>query len=315
MKAVLHFRAGGEFRRQLERVVPHWLRVHVVDERDTATFLAEMAEAQVLLHVLEPVTDAVMASAPLLQLVQKIGVGVNTIDLEAARRRGIRVANMPGTNSRAVAEHTLALMLATLRRVVELHQATIHGMSSDVSADFFDRVGEVAGRTIGLVGYGDVPRLLAPVLVALGARVIYASRTPKECAFGERRTLDELLAAADIVSLHVPAQPGMPPVLGADAIRQMKPGSILINTARGSLVDEIALAKALREGHLRAAGLDVLANEPARANDPLLALANVVATPHIAWLTPETLVRSVAVAVENCRRLRDGDGLLHQVTV
>ena len=314
MKAVLQFRAGSEFRRQLESVGPPWLRVHVVDERDTATFLAEMAEAEVLLHVLEPVTDAVIARSPLLQLIQKIGVGVNTIDLDAAGRRGIRVANMPGTNSQAVAEHTLALMLATLRRVVELHQATVDGRSPEISADFFDRVGEISGRTIGLVGYGDVPRLLAPVLVALGARVIYASRTPKEFAFGERRTLGELLAAADIVSLHVPAQPGVPPLLGADAIRQMKPGSILINTARGSLVDEIALAAALREGHLCAAGLDVLANEPARATDPLLALPNVVATPHIGWLTPETLARSLAVAVENCRRLRDGDALLHQVT-
>lgn len=314
MKAVLQFRAGGEFCRQLAAVVPQWLSVRVVDERDTATFSAEMTDANVLLHVLEPVTDAVMARAPKLQLVQKIGVGVNTIDLAAARQRGIRVANMPGTNSQAVAEHTLALMLATLRRVVELHHATISGRSTEVPADFYDGVGEIGGRTVGLVGYGEVPRRLAPVLVALGARVIYASRTPKAGASGVRRTLDELLSEADIVSLHVPVQPGMPPLLGADAIRQMKPGSILINTARGTLVDEIALEAALRAGRLRAAGLDVLAREPARTADPLLALPNVVATPHIAWLTPETLARSLVVAIENCRRLRDGVGLLHQVT-
>jgi phosphoglycerate dehydrogenase-like enzyme len=137
MKAVLQFRAGNALRQQLAAAMPAWLTTHIVHERDSAGFTAEMADSEMLLHVLEPVTDAFMAAAPLLRLIQKIGVGVNTIDLAAAWRRRIRVADMPGTNSQAVAEHTLALMLAALRRVIELHKATAAGTTMALPGDFF----------------------------------------------------------------------------------------------------------------------------------------------------------------------------------
>ena len=129
----------------------------------------------------------------------------------------------------------------------------------------------------------------------------------------EWRELPALLAEADIVSLHLPLTPKTERLIDAPAIASMKDGAVLVNTARGGLVDEKSLVSALRAGHLRAAGLDVLTVEPAPSDNPLCALPNVVLMPHIAWLTPETLDRSLGIAFENCRRLRDGENLMHRV--
>ena len=176
--------------------------------------------------------------------------------------------------------------------------------------DDFDRVGELGGRTVGLVGYGAIPRLLAPVLTALGASVIHTSRTPGAESW---HSLDDLLARSDVVSLHVPLTPGTARLINAESIARMKPGAVLVNTARGGLVDEAALVDALRSGHIRAAGLDVFAAEPAPADNSLFALDNVIVAPHVAWLTPETLARSIHIAMENCRLLRAGEVLLNRV--
>ena len=313
MKAVLQYRASPGFRAQIEAAKPDWIEVAVVDEADKETFFREMTDADVLLHVLERVTAAAIDGAPKLRLIQKIGVGVNTIDLEHARAKKIAVANMPGTNSRAVAEMTLALILAALRRVSYFDPRMRAGEGWTAELDAFDGLGEVAGRTVGLVGYGDVARILAPILKAMGAHVIYTATSKKADADGEWRTLPQLLKEADIVSLHLPLIAETERLIDASAIAAMKPGAVLINTARGGLVDEPALIAALKSGKLRAAGLDVVTVEPAPAGNPLFDLPNVVLMPHIAWLTPETLERSLGVAFENCRRLRDGEPLLHRV--
>jgi len=313
MKAVLQYRASPGFRAQLAAAAPSWLQIVVVDEIDKARFAAEMRDAEVLLHVLEPVTADVIAAAPELKLIQKIGVGVNTIDLEAARARGIAVANMPGTNSQAVAELTLALMLAALRRVRELDRDTRTGRGWQLPVETFDRVGEIGGKTVGLVGYGEIPRRLAPALRALGAEVLYTARSPRVGEEMGWRTLDELLTIADIVSLHLPLTPETAKLVHAGSIARMKPGVVLVNTARGGLVDETALADALRSGRVAAAGLDVLAVEPAVGDHPFFALDNVVVTPHVAWLTPETLARSIGIAIDNCRRLAAGEPFRHRV--
>jgi phosphoglycerate dehydrogenase-like enzyme len=263
--------------------------------------------------VLEPVTGDVIEASPRLRLIQKIGVGVNTIDLEAARRRDIRVCNMPGTNSRAVAEAALALMLAALRRLVSFDAATRRGEGWDWDPDLQDHLLELGGRCVGLVGYGSVPRVLAPILRALGADVIYNARSAKPEAIGEFCTLPELLRRSDVVSLHLPLDAGTHHIIDAKALAAMKPGALLVNTARGGLVDESALVEALATGRLGAAGLDTFAQEPTPVDNPLLRLENVVVMPHLAWLTTGTLERSVAVAVENCRRLAAGEAVLHQV--
>lgn len=313
MKAVLQYRASPGFRRQIDALVPDWLDVAVIDEADKPAFADAMQDAEILLHVLEAVTADVIGSAPGLRLIQKIGVGVNTIDLDAAGQHDVAVCNMPGTNSRAVAEMTLTLMLSALRRVpyYDARMRAGDGWTADLNS--FDGLGEIAGRTVGLVGYGDVARILAPILKAMGARVLYTATSQKADADAEWRDLPALLREADIVSLHLPLTPDTETMIDADAIATMKPGSVLVNTARGGLVDEAALVQALTSGHLRAAGLDVVTLEPAPAGNPLFALDNVVVMPHIAWVTPETLERSLGIAFENCRRVRDGEDLLHRV--
>jgi phosphoglycerate dehydrogenase-like enzyme len=312
MRAIFHFACSEKLKGGLKDLAPSWLDVRPCPEDDDALLFRLLGDAEVLLHVLKPVTAQVMDAAPGLRLIQKIGVGVNTIDLEHARQRGIPVCNMPGTNSRAVAEATLMLMLATLRRAPTLDAATRAGDGWRQDAALFDHVGEIGARTVGLVGYGAVPSILAPVLKALGARVLYTATAPK--ADAAWRTLPELLAESDIVSLHVPLSAETERIIDAAALARMKPGAVLINTARGGLVDQSALVEALHSGQILGAGLDVFADEPLPAGEPLLALDNVVLQPHVAWLTQETLGRSLAVAMENCRRLRDGDELLHRVS-
>jgi phosphoglycerate dehydrogenase-like enzyme len=313
VKVVLQYRASEGFLAQIAAAFADASPVVVIDETDRATFSAEMRDAEVLLHVLEPVTAAVIAAAPRLRLIQKIGVGVNTIDLEAARAHGVAVANMPGTNSAAVAEMALSLMIGVLRRTVYFNTLTRAGEGWRPDLAVLDQVGEIGGRTVGLVGFGGSAQRLAPVLAALGARVVYAARAQKPDAPYAFRALGDLLEEADIVSLHVPSTPETRGMIDAAALARMKRGGILINTARGDLVDEPALAEALRSGHLRGAGLDVFGREPTGPDNPLFALPQALLAPHVAWLTPETLARSLVVARENCRRVEAGEALLHRV--
>lgn len=310
MRVVFDHEAGPALKAALAGL--DGLEVTVCPADDEAGFARAMQDAEVLWHVLKPCTEATMAGAPGLRLIQKIGIAVNTVDLEAAKARSIPVCNLPGTNSRAVAEMALLLMLATLRRLPAFDAGLRRGTWS-VPPATFDSLGELGGRTVGLVGYGAVGSLLAPVLLALGCRVLYCDLVPPPNAVGDRRTLADLLAGSDIVSLHVPLTPRTERMIDVAALARMKPGAVLVNTARGGLVDEAALVEALTNGHLGGAGLDVFAEEPADASNPLFALPNVVVTPHVSWLTTGTIARSLGVAAENCRRLASGEHLLHRV--
>ena len=298
MKVVFHFDGSPALAQQVAR-----LGVELCPESDVVAFERLLSEMEVLWHVLKPVTAQVIERAPRLKLIQKIGSGVNTIDVEAAKRRGIAVCNLPGTNSRAVAEMALLLMLACLRRLPQLHAHATGGTWSEAWA-LQDRFAELGGRTVGLVGYGAVAKMLHPMLEALDARVIYWSRSQATAEF------TKVLAESDIVSLHLPLTPETDKLIDP---RRMKRGAILVNTARGGLVDPVLLLETLQYGHLAAAGLDVFVQEPPGANDPLLALENVVCAPHLAWLTQETLERSIAAAWRNVQRLRSGEPLENRV--
>jgi phosphoglycerate dehydrogenase-like enzyme len=313
MKAIFHYDAGPRLDARLAALAGDGFTLVSCPESDEARLASLLPDAEVLLHVLKPATASVIRQAPKLKLIQKIGVGVNTIDLAAARARGIAVANMPGTNTPAVAEATLLLMLAALRNLAGIDRACRAGQGWALGPGLQERVGELGGRVVGLVGAGMVPRALVPMLRGCGARIIYWSPREHPELGVPRRELGELLASADIVSLHLPLVPDTERLIDRDALSRMQPGAVLVNTARGGLVDEPALVAALTRGHLRAAGLDVFAAEPVPPDSPLLALDNVVLMPHVAWLTPETLDRSLDVAVENMRRLRDGRELLHRV--
>ncbi len=308
MKVVFHYAAGPALAARLAGLPG--LAVTVCPEADDAGFAAAMVDADVLWHVLKPCTAAVIEGAPKLRLIQKIGVGVNTIDLVAARARAIPVCNLPGTNAPAVAEMALLLMLAVLRRLPQLDAALRQGIWASPPAAQ-DRFGELGGKTVGLIGNGAVPRALTPILRAMGCAVLFTSRTASpDPAY---RRLHDLLAQSDIVSLHIPQTDETAGMMSAAAFAGMKPGAILINTARGGLVDEGALLAALQSGRLAGAGLDVFATEPAAADNPLFARPDVVVAPHVAWLTAGTFDRSLAIAAENCRRLLAGLTLLHRV--
>ncbi|HEY6599417.1 MAG TPA: 2-hydroxyacid dehydrogenase [Pseudomonadales bacterium] len=313
MKVIYNYAAGPEFIDTLHALRTTGLDVEVCPESDDARLFELLRDADVLWHCLRPVDAKVFDAAPRLRLVQKIGVGVNTIDLERARSRAIAVCNMPGTNSRAVAELALGLMLAVLRQIRRFDGDLRRGDGWAWSEARQDRLGEIGGRTVGLVGMGGIPRLLAPMLTAMGAHVIYTAGGAKPELRYEFVDLDALLANADIVSLHVPLTDATRHMLNARRFARMRRSSVLINTARGALVDEAALLAALDSGVLAGAGLDVFDTEPIAHDNPLLRRDDVVLTPHIAWLTRETLQRSLDVAVANCHRLANAQPLLHRV--
>ena len=299
MKVVFHFDGSEALKRKVAA-----LGVELCPESDEAAFARLLPEVEILWHLLKPVTAEVISRAPKLKLIQKIGSGVNTIDVEAAKRRGIAVCNLPGTNSRAVAEMALLLMLACLRRLSQLNTFVRVENGWRDAWQLQDHFGELGGRTVGLLGYGEVPKILKPILEAMGASVLYWSRSLKNVEF------EALLAKSDIVSLHLPLTPQTEKIIDA---RKMKRGAILVNTARGGLVDEHSLIEALTTGHLAAAGLDVFSHEPPPANHPLLKLPNVVCAPHLAWLTQETLERSLGMALDNAKRLEAGKPLLNRI--
>ena len=313
MKVIFHYDCSPWLDMQLKSLAADGLYVEVCSEDDETRFHHLLQTCDILWHVLRPVTADHIDSAPQLKLIQKIGVGVNTIDIKAAKARSIPVCNMPGTNSQAVAEMTLGLMLSVLRKLSAFDRQlreTGHWRSPAV---WQNDLGEIKGRTIGLVGFGAVPMILAPILSAMGARVLYCSCSPKSDQPYRQVSKAELLAESDIISLHLPETAETRHWLDADAIGQMKPGAVLINTARGGLVDESALVSALQSGKLAGAGLDVFAAEPVTGDSAVLQLSNVVLTPHVAWLTRDTLERSLAVAVDNARRLIAGKALAHRV--
>ena len=309
MNVVFHASAGPDLAARLARLPD--LTVSVCREDDTDTLFRLLPDCDVLWHVLQRCTAEMIAAAPKLKLIQKIGVGVNTIDLDAAKQRGIPVCNLPGTNARAVAELTLGLMLSVLRRIPAFDRGLRVGTWTDAAMQ--DGIGELGGRTVGLVGFGAIPRILAPILAAMGCNVIYTARTRVADPVAAYRTLDQLLAEADVVSLHLPLVPETEHIIDTEALNRMKPSAILINTGRGGLVDQPALVAALSSGRIAGAGLDVFEAEPLPANDPILAVPNVVVTPHVAWLTTGTFDRSFALAAENCRRVATGAALLNRV--
>ncbi len=291
-----------------------WLDIRYCAEDDDDTFYRELTDAEVIWHVLRPISGADLAKAPRLRLLHKLGAGVNTIDVDSATARGIAVANMPGANAASVAEGTVLLILAALRRLPELDQATRAGAGWPTDPTLGETVRDVGGCTVGLIGYGNIAKRVERIVVAMGtppSDVVHTST--RDDGHPGWRNLHDLLAISDIVSLHLPLTERTAGMLDRDALSRMKPGAVLVNTSRGPIVDEGALVDALRSGQLAAAGLDVFAEEPVRDGNPLLGLHNVVLTPHVTWYTADTMRRYLELAVDNCARLRDGRDLANLV--
>lgn len=288
-----------------------WLDVRWCHEDDDETLHRELPWADVVWHALRPLSGDELRMGRNLQLVQKLGAGVNTVDVETATEIGVAVANMPGANAPSVAEGTVLLMLATMRRLLALDAATRAGKGWPTDTSLGETIRDIGACTVGLVGYGNIARRVEMIVAAMGACVLHTST--RDDGTDSWRTLPALLAESDIVSLHLPLTPDSEKLIDRAALASMKQNSLLINTSRGGTVDEHALIDALERGPLAAAGLDVFATEPVDPDNPLLSLDNVVVTPHVAWCTNDTWRRYLAAAVDNCRRLRDGRELRNVV--
>ncbi|CAB4882660.1 unannotated protein [freshwater metagenome] len=240
---------------------------------------ALIGDAVAVIADADPFNADVLERAANLRVIARTGVGLDSIDLEAATHHGVIVTVTPNVNNETVADHTLALILAVLRRV-RLEDARVRAGGWRA---FEEPLGQIHGRTVGLIGYGAIGRAVARRIEAFGARLLVHDPFV-DAAEVELTALDDLLAQSDIVSLHLPLSPETLHVIDADALARMKPGAVLVNTARGPLVDQAALVEALVEGRLGGAGLDVFETEPP-AGDAVLALDRIVASPHIGGIS------------------------------
>lgn len=270
---------------------------------------ARIGDAEVVFINKVRLTDEIFAACPNLKLVSILATGYNVVDLAAAKRRGITVCNVPGYSTRAVVQMTFALLLEICQQV-GLHSGAVHTGRWQTCPDFcfWDRpLIELDGKTMGIVGYGAIGSAVGTVAQALGMKLLVTARHEKPVPEGARFvSLPELLAQSDVVSLHCPQTAENARMIDAGALAQMKDGAILLNTARGGLLDEQAVADALRSGKLLAAGMDVVSAEPIRADNPLLTAPNCFLTPHIAWAPLETRRRLQTISAENLRAFLAG---------
>lgn len=279
--------------------------------------LVKVAGADILVVGLEPVTEELLeAAGSRLRLIQRLGVGYDNVDLEAARRRGVPVCYMPDFNAGTVAEHAIALMLGLLRRLFEstlLMKAGRWPLGAVVAAGVWD----LQGKTVGVIGMGRIGQEVGKRLLPFGVRLQYHDerRDPVKDTIPEARSveLEELLRTSDIVSLHLPLTPETRGVLGREELELMKPSALLVNTARGALVDEGALAALLDEGRLAGAGVDVFSEEPPEPKHPLRGARNVLLTPHTAGQTREAMQRMVDTMLANFRRIEREEAPLYRV--
>jgi D-3-phosphoglycerate dehydrogenase / 2-oxoglutarate reductase len=255
------------------------------------------------------VHDALIRRAPNLLVVSTHGAGFDTIDLEACTRAGVLAVNQTGGNREAVAEHAIGMMLMLSKRAVEadLHMRRERGW---VRGDFTGH--DLTGKALGIIGLGNVGRRLAEIArLAFSMRVLAVDPYVDDDTFREhgleRATLEDVLAQSDFVSVHCPRIPETEMMLGADQFALMKPTAYLVNTARGGILDEYALADALRAGQLAGAGIDVWDPEPPALDHPLLAMDNVIATPHTAGVTVEAREQMAVFAVEQWRTIWRGE--------
>lgn len=267
--------------------------------------LAAAKPAAVLMRGNPPFTRRVIESAPQLKIIAKHGAGVDSVDVQAAAQRGLAVMTAGAANADAVAELALALMLALARELPRLDRGVKGGAWE--RPQFQGR--EFRGRSVGIVGYGQIGRRVARLAASFGAKVLVHSRSTIADARDSEVEPDfnALLARADILSLHCPLTQETRGMIGEAQLQAMPAGALLINTARGALVDEAALADALRSGKLAGAGLDTFAAEPPDPNHPLFALDNVICTPHVAGATKGSLLRVGTIAATNIVRHLRGE--------
>jgi len=283
----------------LKQTLPDWQFHNTTDPKETA---ARIQDAAVVVSNKVILNRPTIEQASNLKLICVAATGTNNVDLEAAKEGGIAVTNVAGYGTASVVQHVFSLMLALTTRLDEHHSAVAAGewQRSDQFCllDFPFR--ELAGKTLGIIGYGELGRAVAQVAEAFGMQILLAQRPGGEPEPG-RLPLHDLLPQVDVLSLHCPLAENTRNLISAQELSLMKPDALLINTARGGIVDEMALANALRSGRLGGAGVDVLSQEPPVEGNPLLTgdIPNLIVTPHIAWASRESRQRLVNELVAN----------------
>ena len=280
--------------------------VYPLCENDT---LAErISDADIVICNKSELTAQVLSKAKNLKYIGLFATGYNNIDIDYTSKHGITVCNVPGYSTEAVAQHTVAFLLALVNRVGEYNETVNKGdwIKSRTFSYFPLPLMELSGKTAGLVGYGSIGRRVADILKAFGMRVLVLNRRPINDSTVEQVDFETLLRESDVVSMHCPLNDDSRKMMNADAFGKMKKGAYFINTARGALVDETALRDALESGRLAGAGLDVLNTEPMTPDCPLLGARNCLFTPHIAWAGVETRRRLMGIVEDNIKAFLNG---------
>lgn len=275
-----------------------------------AQTIARIADNEIILVNKVPITEIILAACPSIKLICVQATGYNIVDVDACAKRGIPVTNVPSYGTAAVAQFTMALILEMCHRV-GLHNHSVHQGDWCKSSTFcywLTPQMELTGKTLGIIGFGRIGRAVGQLAKAFGMKVIAYNRSQCEegKAIADYVDLDTLFAESDLISLHCPQTPDTVNLINTETIGKMKDGAMLINTARGGLVDENALVAALESGKLRYAAVDVVSQEPMRADNPLLSTRKCIITPHIAWAPIESRQRLLDCVVENIRSFING---------
>ena len=277
----------------------------VYDRTAPADVIACIGDAPIVITNKTIITRAILDACPAIRYIGVLATGYNVVDVEACRERGVVVTNVPAYSTQAVAQFTMALLLEICHHVGH-HSDAVHAGKWSACQDFafWDHpLIELAGKTLGIIGYGRIGQATARVARAMGMNVIAYSRHGQGDPYVP---LDELYARSDIISLHCPLTPENAGMINRETLAKMKDGVILLNTARGALINEFDLREALLSGKVYAAAADVAAIEPIPADSPLLGLPNMIFTPHIAWACYETRQRLMDIAVDNVRQFLNG---------
>ena len=268
--------------------------------------ISRIGDSEIVMVNKTPLPEHVLAACPNVKLICVLATGYNVVDYIAARRLGIDVCNVPCYGTAAVAQFTIALLLELCHHVGR-HDVLVHNGAWTSCQDFClwtTPQMELAGKTLGIIGYGRIGSAVGTIARALGMKVITVSRTPKDGV--ENVDMDTLLARSDVISLHCPLFPETEGIISRDNIAKMKDGVFLVNTSRGALLDEKAVADALASGKIRGAAIDVVTVEPIRKDNPLLTAPNCLITPHMAWAPLESRRRLLNTVADNVRCFLDG---------
>jgi len=276
---------------------------------DRNELLLALSEADgLILRNMPYVDDEILSRAPKLKVIGRFGVGVDNVDLDAAKKRGVRVVYTPGANADAVAEHTFALLLGLAKRLLFWHEALL---KSEYHLRWTEQSAEVQGKTLGIVGFGHVGRAVAERAKAFKMRIlVYEPFVPPDVvtSFGaESVSLEKLLSQSDFVTLHVPLTDETRGLINRDRVALIKHGAFLINTSRGEVCDLDALYEGLKSSKLAGVALDVFPNEPPDLSHPIFSHPNFIGTPHVASHTPETLNRMALIVVEQVLKVLRGE--------